>query len=216
MDDTKKILVIGIALAALIGLFFGGARVYKSSEARRVEALARADEAILVRAGSPQLGDPAAKIAVVEFLDPECESCRAASPRVKQLVKKYEGKIRLVIRYAPFHKNSEFAIGILEAARKQGKYFTVLDVMFATQPEWGDHHNPQPERIFEFLPRAFVDVERIRADMHDPAIKQTILQDIEDGKALGVRGTPTFFVAGKQVSMAELEGAIQREIDRVY
>jgi protein-disulfide isomerase len=212
MSNGKKIALLGFTVVVLIGLFIGGARLYKSSEGQRVETIARENEEVLVRPYSPQLGNSAAKVTVVEFLDPECESCRAVSPHVKYLYKKYEGQVRLVIRYAPFHRNSEFAIRILEAARYQDKYWSALDVLFETQPEWGDHHNPQPEKIFDYLPRAFVDVQRIRDEMQDPAIAKALSQDVEDGKTLGVRGTPTFFVNGKQVGMNGLEDAIQREI----
>jgi protein-disulfide isomerase len=113
------------------------------------------------------------------------------------LLQENEGKVQLVVRYAPFHPNSRFAIKILEAARKQGKYWEVMEVLFQYQPQWGDHHHPQPELIWKYLPESGVDVARIKEDMNDPAIDEMIEKEIQDLKDLGVRGTPTFFVNGR-------------------
>src|SRR5690606_2620613 len=117
---------------------------------------------------------------LVEFLDPECESCRAFHPLVKMLMSEFEGKIQLVIRYAPFHGNSRLVIRILEAARLQGKYWETLEVLFQYQPQWGSHHHPRPDLIWKYLPEAGVDVNRIREDMHNPEIEAMIEKEIKD------------------------------------
>src|SRR5690606_22881454 len=77
----------------------------------------------LIRPHSVTFGPSDAKVTLVEFLDPECESCRAFFPFVKQLLDEYKNDLRLVIRYAPFHPNATQAIKIMEAARKQDKYW---------------------------------------------------------------------------------------------
>jgi protein-disulfide isomerase len=69
--------------------------------------------------------------------------------------------------------------------------------MYATQPEWASHHQPRPELIWQFLPTARVDVEQIRKDIRDPDLLAIVQQDLADGRALGVRKTPQFFVNGK-------------------
>jgi protein-disulfide isomerase len=111
----------------------------------------------------------------------------------------YEGKIQLIMRYAPFHGNSIFVIKILEAARKQDKYWEALEILYHHQPEWGSHHHPRPELVWNYLPRMNIDIEKLKADMNDPSIQKIIEQDQKDGQALNVRGTPTFFVNGKGV-----------------
>jgi len=104
--------------------------------------------------------------------------------------------VRLVLRYAPFHQGADTMVLILEAARRQGRFWEALEVMYATQPQWASHHQPRPERIWEFLPSAGVDVEQIRKDMQDPDLRAIVRQDLADGQALGVRRTPQFFVNG--------------------
>ena len=76
------------------------------------------------------MGPDDAKVVLVEFLDPECEACRAFHPFVKQLMADYSGKIKLVVRYAPFHGSSKYVVRVLEAARLRLR--PILMTTFAT------------------------------------------------------------------------------------
>lgn len=214
--NKKKTLVISSSIA-LILLFVAGSFFYKAYNKKRLGFLATENAALFVRDHSPQMGSDEAWIYLVEFLDPECESCREFYPYVKSLLSHYDGKIRVVIRYAPFHGNSEHAIRILEASREQGKYWETLETLFKYQPVWGSHHHPQPELIWQYLPDIGVDVEKVKADMSNPQIDRIIKQDKEDGKVLGVRSTPTFFVNGKlleKFSREHLREAIEKELSQ--
>src|SRR6187549_3176805 len=118
-----------VALAALgVGLY-----AYKN-QSSAIEPGNNA--ANLVRFHSPSMGANDAKVVIVEFLDPSCEACRAFYPIVKSLMAEHEGKARLVVRYAPFHKGSDVVIGILEAARLQGMFWPTLEAVFRSQPTW--------------------------------------------------------------------------------
>ena len=89
-------------------------------------------------------------------------------PHVKNLIKEYEGKVQLVVRYAPFHGNSKIAVAALEAAKKQNLYWESLGLLFERQPEWGSHHHPRIDLIFDFLPSIGIDVNQLKLDMRDP------------------------------------------------
>tara|TARA_Y100001936_G_C16088979_1_gene684333 strand:+ start:1337 stop:1987 length:651 start_codon:yes stop_codon:yes gene_type:complete len=214
MKNKKKIVLF--AAFAVVALFIGGAVSYNYLENERLGFLAQENSEVFVRDYAPRMGAKEPDVYLVEFLDPECESCRAFAPYVKELIKEYQDKVQLIVRYAPFHKNSKFAVKILEAARNQGKYWEVLDVLFRYQPNWGNHHNPQPELIWYYLPEAGVDVAKIREDMQDPAIVKRIEQDIADGQKLGVRGTPSFYINGaplENFGRSQLKAAIQSAIE---
>lgn len=214
---SKLLLILGsVVLLAII--FVVGSQVYKKGEQERIDFLAKENSDLFVRDYSPIKGDENAEIYVTEFLDPECESCRGIASYVNQLLEDYKGKIKLVVRYAPFHQNSRFAIKVLEAARQQGKYWETLDLLFRHQPEWGDHHHPRPELIWNYLPSIGLDIEKLKKDMDDPRIDQIIEQDLKDLQKLGVRGTPTFFVNGKPLENfggSYLREAIEREVQKV-
>lgn len=202
----NKIMIVAIALMSLGIVFMVGSKLYKGQEQERLSFMAKADFSTFVRDYSPRLGRADAKVYVVEFLDPECESCREFYSSVKMLLQEYEGKIQLVVRYAPFHGNSIFIIKILEAARKQNRYWETLETLFRYQPEWGNHHHPRPELVWNYLPEAGVNVEQIKKDMEDPAIQSMIEQEIKDGRALNVQATPSFFVNGRPLERFGYEG----------
>ncbi|HVK61870.1 MAG TPA: thioredoxin domain-containing protein, partial [Bdellovibrionales bacterium] len=136
---------------------------------------------------------------IVEFLDPECEACRAMHPIVKQLTTEYAGKVRWIPRYVPLHGNSKFAIAVLEEARQQGKFEEALDAMFEHQHDWGSHDNPKPELIVGYMKDLGVDPKTLSRDAVIEKHKAIIERDQADGQAVMIQGTPTFFVNGRRV-----------------
>ena len=138
---------------------------------------------------------------------------------MKEILAKYDGKVQLVVRYAAFHGNSKTVIRALEATKKQDKYWQSLERLFATQPQWGSHHNPQVDLIYQFLNSIDVDIAKLKNDMKDPALNKIIEQDSADLKALGVRGTPTFFVNGKtpsEYNFGALQELLAQEVGKAY
>lgn len=189
---TGLVIIIGFILA----IFF-----YKQAQQQKYGFLAAENAETFVRPYSPTMGPENAKVYLVEFLDPECESCRMFYPAVKKIMADHPDQIRLVVRYVPFHGNSKFVIAVLEAARKQNKFWETLEISFKTQPAWGSHHNPQPEKLWGFLPAVEgLDINQVKEDMKDPRIQEIIDQDFKDAQTLGVRATPTFFVNGKKLT----------------
>lgn len=193
----NKIVIVLVAIAVLgFGAFFAKT-VYQKQEVAKVEAVAKEEDQVFLRSYSPRMGEDSAKVKLVEFMDPECESCREFHPFIKMIMKEYEGQVQLIVRYAPFHGNSIMMIKILEASRKQGKYWETLEVLFRTQPQWGSHHEPKPQLVWNYLPEAGVDIEKIKADMNDPQVQANIDQELKDVEKLMVKYTPTFFVNEK-------------------
>ena len=92
---NKKNIILG-TLAVTLGIFSIASYVYKSGEKKKLQKAAAEHQQSFVRSYSPTMGPDDAPVTLVEFLDPECESCRAFYPFVKNLMKKYEGKIKLV------------------------------------------------------------------------------------------------------------------------
>ena len=204
---------------ALIGLFVVTSLYYKKNKIECMTLWPKTMLPPLVRDYSQTLGNDDAKVFLVEFMDPACETCAAFSPLIKQIMAANPGKIKLVLRYAPFHDGADYFVKILEAAKKQGKYWETLDVMYKSQPYWASHSNPQPQRIWQFLPKAGLDLEQIKRDMNDPAIVKIIEQDLADVQTLNVRKTPGFFVNGRPLEtfgLEQLYQLIQSEIDAKY
>ena len=180
---------------------------------------ASADRSHLVRFHSPTQGDPQAKVELVEFFDPACEACRAVYPFVKQIMKENPGRIRLVIRYAPFHKDADQVVRLLEAAKRQGKFWQALETLLATQSEWAINHVAKPDLAMKAVSRLGLDMRRLEEDMRSPALKQLIDQDRRDLVALKVSGTPEFFLNGRPLlarSLDDLKKQIEQAVRVAY
>jgi len=204
---------LGVIAVALIGIFIVAAKIYRQGQTTADPA--PAGSALLVRPHSPTLGPEQAAVTIVEFFDPECESCRAMYPIVKQVMAEFDGRVRLVIRYMPLHQNSMYAASLLEAARAENKYWEFLDIVMLRQPEWGSHAAPRPELLVTYAAAVGLDGARLQAAATDPAIRTRILQDQADGTALNAKQTPTFFINGKQLMQlghAQLRAAVQAQL----
>ncbi len=184
------------AAGAVLLLAFVLGTLLLKSEKVPLEPAAR-NSANLVRMHSPTLGNADAPVVIVEFLDPACETCKAFYPVVKKLMQDNPGRIRLVLRYAPFHKGSDKVVAMLEGARKQGKFWPALEALLATQADWAPHHTAQPDLAWRHLEGLGLDLAQVRADMASPGVAQVIAQDLADSRALDVTMTPEFFVNGQ-------------------
>lgn len=196
--NAKKITVIG--LVAIVALFFYlGMNAYQKRVQTAQEVQVKAEQARLVRMHSPVIGPQSAPVTIVEFFDPACEACRAFYPIVKNLLAQYPNDVRLVIRYAPFHQGSDQVVKLLESAKSQGKYQTVLEAVLAAQPTWADHGQPNIENAFKVAEQAGLDLVKARQDIEKPGVQALLQQDIEDLTSLQVTRTPTFFVNGRSL-----------------
>lgn len=215
----KKQLTVLITGSILLLVFVLGGYFYKLQQTEKFGFMAKENASTFIREYSKTIGSDRAEVYLVEFSDPACETCSQFHPLVKRLMAEYKGKIKLVIRYAPFHEGSDGVVKMLEASEKQGKYWETLELMYQTQQYWATHHNPQPELLWKFLPRLGLDMERLKADMNDPEIERRLKQDIQDAKTLGVRKTPSFFVNGKPLvsfGYNQLRALIASEIKENY
>ncbi|GAA3649671.1 DsbA family protein [Lentzea roselyniae] len=147
---------------------------------------------------APQSAD--GKVTVVEYLDLECPSCRAAHPGVQKLKAEYGERVSFDVRHFPIpsHRNAELAAVAVEAAGAQGKRDDMFKLMFDAQQEWG--------------------VAAFEKALGDSALRERVLAQRAEGSKAGVQGTPTFFINGTKFSGApsyeNLKTAIDQELSR--
>jgi len=195
MKSQQKIVIF--STIGLILFFIISGSVYKHFQTSEIENMAKLNQSLLEREYSLSIGNKDAKVHLVEFFDPACGTCAQFKPLVHKIMNNHKGKIRLTLRYAPFHRGSDYIVRILEAARKQGKFNETLDMFFATQRYWASHEGPKTQVIWSFLPKLGLNIEQLQQDMKNPEIDKIIAQDLADGKVLGANKTPAFFVNGK-------------------
>jgi protein-disulfide isomerase len=210
----KEILILGVIILIVIIAAVLGSNYYRDSKQNvRVTGNSNSskpnvDPEQLVRPDSPTLGPADAKITLVEFYDPECESCAAFAPTVKKILNDYEGRIRLVTRYMPLHPNSLKAAAFTEAAGEQGKYWEAQNLLFEKQGEWGTPHGPPSSAkkpdidvLFSGYAKSLgLDMEKFNAAVKEDRYAEKIERDRKDANSLGVRRTPTFFVNGRELA----------------
>ena len=222
----NKITLVLLTLVAAVGVFGAATWLVPTERVSTADSVASvvtrvevAEPDRLVRPYSPVLGREDAPVTVVEFLDPACEACRAFHPTVKRILADNPDTVRVVVRYTPFHgEGSEVAIATLEAARDQDLFEPVMQALFDRQNEWASHGAPATERIMEIAAEAGLDPERANLLMRSPETIGIINADRADVEALGIRGTPTFFVNGEPLAEfgeRELVEAVEREVARV-
>ncbi|RLA40133.1 MAG: disulfide bond formation protein DsbA, partial [Gammaproteobacteria bacterium] len=100
----KKQYIVLISSVSLAVLFVLASHLYKQQQIKKLGFMAKNNAATFVRKYSQTLGSDEAKVYLVEFADPACETCARFYPFVKKMMAGNPGKIKLVMRYAPFHK----------------------------------------------------------------------------------------------------------------
>lgn len=186
-----------IAVVSLLFAFIVGTLLYTAQQENQPAQLPDTQRAALVRMHSPTLGNSGAPVVIVEFFDPACDTCRAFYPLVKAMLEANPGRIRLVLRYAPFHNGSDKVVAVLEAARKQGKFWPALEALLGAQAAWAPNHMPQVDLVWRHLEGLGLNLEQVRADMAAPEIANLIAQDLADARTLNVTQTPEYFVNGR-------------------
>jgi protein-disulfide isomerase len=175
-----------------------------------------APSSVLVRPDSHRLSTALdGKVTVVEFLDLECEVCGAAFPGVERLRAEYGDRVTFVMRYFPIpsHRNAELAARAVEAAGQQGKLEPMYRTMYENQPRWGDQQVSHRDTFLGFARQLGLDMAKFEAALDAPATTERVLKDRADGAALGVKGTPTFFVNGVQFEEAPTYEALKAALD---
>jgi protein-disulfide isomerase len=159
-----------------------------------VLVIAVAAEAALASEHSPTLGNVNAKVHIVEFLDPACETCALFFPLVKRWMAEVPGDIRLSVRHVAFHTGSDYAVKVLEASRKQDKYWETLEALLASQREWTQHHTVLPDKIGPAIAGVGLDMDQLMADMNSVEVMVRMEKDKKDAILLKVSKTPDYYV----------------------
>jgi protein-disulfide isomerase len=208
-----------VSVIALLLVFAGGVLLYKSDKIQRWGKLIGQNQAALASRHSPSLGNAEAKVHIVEFLDPACETCAAFYPEVKKMMAANPDRIRLSVRHLPLHNGSLEVVKMLEASRKQGKYWPTLEAVLANQSRWVSNHTARPEMVWEVLGGAGLNLEQLRTDMNSPDVARNLEQDRSDAKALDVTMTPEYFVNGRPLpdfGLAQLQALVRDALKDAY
>ncbi|MBI9084009.1 MAG: thioredoxin domain-containing protein [Desulfobacterales bacterium] len=147
--------------------------------------------------GLPIKGPEDAPVTIAVFSDYQCPYCARMDGFLQQVMARYPGKIRFVMKHFPLpsHKYARQASLAALAANRQGKFWAFHEALFKHYKEIDD------KKIEEIAKGLGLDLDRWHKDMDGPAIEATIDRDLENGNRIGVGGTPTVFVNGKEAGV---------------
>jgi protein-disulfide isomerase/rhodanese-related sulfurtransferase/uncharacterized membrane protein len=150
----------------------------------------------LVRPDSHATGNLRSPVTVVEFVDFECPVCGGAEPVVEEIRRTYGSQVRFVFRQFPMpqlHAYAEAAAEASECAAEQGKFWEAVKKFYQEQ---NDLSEPALKR---YAAEMGLDRNRFSQCLSSGSMVGRVRRDLDDGHALGVHGTPTFFVGRRMI-----------------
>ena len=147
---------------------------------------------------SPFTGGERAKVTIVEFSDFQCPFCQQAMEKLNQLKEKYGRKIKIVFKNFPLpsHPNAPGAAraGLCAQQLKgNGAFWQLHDKMFANQSAL------ERDSLVQYAVDLKLDKNAFETCLDSHEIRMKVEVDLQQGKDLGVRSTPTFYVNGMPV-----------------
>jgi protein-disulfide isomerase len=141
-----------------------------------------------------------------EFGDFECPPCGLLHPILKTIHNEFGTRLRIVFRELPLvptHVHALAAARAAEAAGLQGKFWEMHDLIYENQIAWHEAFDVRP--IFEgYATKIGLNLQQFKRDIDGPIVEQRIFLDGKRGHALGVKGTPTVFLNGREVPFESL------------
>jgi protein-disulfide isomerase len=154
---------------------------------------------------SPALGPENAPVTVVEFSDFQCPYSARAS-----LTQLYPGRVRWVFKHFPLriHRDAPLAHEAALAAREQGKFWEMHDLLLSNQ------RRLMREDLMSYARQLGLDLPAFANDLDSRRLRARVLRDTLQGRSLHVDTTPTYFINGKQVIGARPLSGFRQVIER--
>lgn len=194
--DKKFLIVLGVAILALGGIF-----VFSNNKSSSNGSTTTASTVT-----NHSTGNLNSKVEVLEYGDFQCPACGQFFPLVNAVKTQYKDTVKFTFRHFPLdsiHKNARAGSRAAEAAGQQGKFFEMHDLLYQNQNAWVDSSDPLS--IFSgYAQQLGLDVNAFKIYYASESANSSINADLQEGQKKGVSGTPTFFIAGKQINNNDL------------
>jgi len=183
--------IIGIIVVVLFGgaIWYSGMAAEKNNEGVVVEANVK--------------GNSEAVTTLVKYSDFQCPACATFYPVVAELLEENGDKLRFEYKHFPLpvHTSAQPAALAAEAAGQQGKFYEMHDMIFENQAEWSRAAVPNAFFI-QYAEEIGLDIDAFRRHQNSSILRDKVRSNFEEGRELGVTGTPTFFLNGERMSFS--------------
>lgn len=168
----------------------------------------------------PFLGNPDAEVTLTAYEDYQCPACAAAAPVIKNIMEEYGDRVKFVYNDFPLpqHRNgSVAAVGaecVFQVAGNDS-FFDYHDTLFQEQSSWSLlGENDAEERFRQFaVDQGDIDMAAFDACVSGTDGSDKVNEDLAEGRGLGVRSTPSFFVNDQRISESPFSLSIPRALD---
>jgi len=166
-------------------------------------------------AGEPFKGSEKAPVTIVKFEDFQCPFCIQVQSTFNELVSRYDGKVRLVHKDFPLeslHPQARQAAEAARCAHEQRKFWEYHDKLYANSPK------ASADDLKNYAKEVGLNVDSFDRCLVSGKYKAVVQQDLKEGTQLGLSGTPTFFINGREISgnqpLTAFEAMIDEELAR--
>jgi len=153
----------------------------------------------------PFLGAKDAKVTIVEYSDFQCPFCKKGYDTIEQVLKQYEGKVKVYFRHypLPFHPWATPGAIAAECAKlqKPEAYWTLYHALFEHQSEVNQGN--VKEKATEYLKDSHIDMAKWNDCFDNKKTQDRVTAQTSEGAGLGVTGTPAFFINGRMLVGAQ-------------
>lgn len=154
-------------------------------------------------------GSPNAPVTIIEYSDFQCPYCGRVQPTIDQILKTYEGKVKLVYKHFPlnFHQYAEKAAEASECAADQGNFWEYHDILYENQ------NALTVEDLKRYAKDLGLDTETFNRCLDSGVMAERVRDNFNEGQNNGVQGTPAFFINGQLISGAQPYSVFKQIID---
>jgi protein-disulfide isomerase len=165
----------------------------------------------LAAGDAPTKGPDSAPVKIVEFSDFQCPYCNKGGSNMKEAAAQFGDQVQIIFKHypLPLHKQAPAAGKAAMAAGEQGKFWEMYKLLFDNQSKL-----KQPGIFDELAKELGLNMAKFKKDMQNPEYQKQIDADMKQGQAVGVRGTPAFFINGTRIVGAQLVAKFKTEIEK--
>jgi protein-disulfide isomerase len=216
-DEIKKadkLIASGTSPNMVYAMFMKGAKSSASAPGAGKGPGAGAEVYKVAVGDAPTRGGNQPKVTIVEYSDFQCPYCSRAEGTLSQLLKDYGKDISISYKEnpLPFHQNAMPAALAAEAARAQGKFWEMHDKLFASQ------QNLDRPSLDKYAQEVGLNMSKYKEAMDKKEGEAHIKADMAEAEKFGARGTPNFFINGRNFRGAQpleaFKGVIDEELKK--
>lgn len=141
-----------------------------------------------------------AVVNIIEYSDYQCPTCAYFHPIVEKIKSNFGARVTVDYRYFPLnsHQYAALAARAAQAAKNQGKFKQMHDLLFENQKRWSNTGNPTPILV-NFARKIGLNIEEFKKDLNAAKTQKAVMKQKQEGIRRNVQATPTFFINGDKI-----------------